>query len=385
MMKSKRLSVLVVFAVGIFTLLAAAAWGIQTTAIGEGRSRQEAINNGLRTAVEQALGTMMSSYTAVKDGKLLQDKITSASAGYVKNYDVLAEGKDPVSETYRVKLNVNIDDAKLKGSVEEFMKDPQAMATFTQTKFDDKKVVVVYMPRTGLDLPYDSKAVQTIMDLIQDKLAGYAFRVFLPSELKRIRGRSAEMVVDEETAIDIARQEAGDAMVAVGFDAGKKPTEDGYQLLYVTLTIKAFDPTTGELFANVQDRDKTIARGGDYALQDGLAQAAIKVGPRTVDRLTAKIVERFSTVRQKFVVLILRNIGAKTQTKVEQILEDIGWKFKIARQTGKYLEVEIFSEADPTTVRKTFRDAVGKANLDLTAAEMAGSRVTFDGKETGGY
>ena len=374
-----------VFAVGIFTLLAAAAWGIQTTAIGEGRSRQEAINNGLRTAVEQALGTMMSSYTAVKDGKLLQDKITSASAGYVKNYDVLAEGKDPVSETYRVKLNVNIDDAKLKGSVEEFMKDPQAMATFTQTKFDDKKVVVVYMPRTGLDLPYDSKAVQTIMDLIQDKLAGYAFRVFLPSELKRIRGRSAEMVVDEETAIDIARQEAGDAMVAVGFDAGKKPTEDGYQLLYVTLTIKAFDPTTGELFANVQDRDKTIARGGDYALQDGLAQAAIKVGPRTVDRLTAKIVERFSTVRQKFVVLILRNIGAKTQTKVEQILEDIGWKFKIARQTGKYLEVEIFSEADPTTVRKTFRDAVGKANLDLTAAEMAGSRVTFDGKETGGY
>ncbi|NCO59278.1 MAG: hypothetical protein COZ70_06370 [Deltaproteobacteria bacterium CG_4_8_14_3_um_filter_51_11] len=384
-MKSKRLSVLVVFAVGILTLLAAAAWGIQTTAIGEGRSRQEAINNGLRTAVEQALGTMMSSYTAVKDGKLLQDKITSASAGYVKNYDVLAEGKDPVSETYRVKLNVNIDDAKLKGSVEEFMKDPQAMATFTQTKFDDKKVVVVYMPRTGLDLPYDSKAVQTIMDLIQDKLAGYAFRVFLPSELKRIRGRSAEMVVDEETAIDIARQEAGDAMVAVGFDAGKKPTEDGYQLLYVTLTIKAFDPTTGELFANVQDRDKTIARGGDYALQDGLAQAAIKVGPRTVDRLTAKIVERFSTVRQKFVVLILRNIGAKTQTKVEQILEDIGWKFKIARQTGKYLEVEIFSEADPTTVRKTFRDAVGKANLDLTAAEMAGSRVTFDGKETGGY
>ena len=384
-MKSKRLSVLVVFTVGILTLLAAAAWGIQTTAIGEGRSRQEAINNGLRTAVEQALGTMMSSYTAVKDGKLLQDKITSASAGYVKNYDVLAEGKDPVSETYRVKLNVNIDDAKLKGSVEEFMKDPQAMATFTQTKFDDKKVVVVYMPRTGLDLPYDSKAVQTIMDLIQDKLAGYAFRVFLPSELKRIRGRSAEMVVDEETAIDIARQEAGDAMVAVGFDAGKKPTEDGYQLLYVTLTIKAFDPTTGELFANVQDRDKTIARGGDYALQDGLAQAAIKVGPRTVDRLTAKIVERFSTVRQKFVVLILRNIGAKTQTKVEQILEDIGWKFKIARQTGKYLEVEIFSEADPTTVRKTFRDAVGKANLDLTAAEMAGSRVTFDGKETGGY
>ncbi|RJR25958.1 MAG: hypothetical protein C4582_02785 [Desulfobacteraceae bacterium] len=383
-MKSKRLFYLTAV-VGIVICFSTAAWAIQTTAVGEGKSRQEAINNGLRAAVEQALGTMMSSATQVKDGTLLHDKIVSASAGYVKSYDVIAEGKDPVSESYKVKLAVILDDAKLKGSVEEFMKDPRAMSTFTQTKFDDKKIVVVYMPRTGLDLPYDSKAVQTIMDLIQDKLAGYAFRVYLPSELKRIRGRSAEMVVDEATAIDIARQEAGDAMVAVGFDAGRQPTDDGYQLLHVSLTLKAFDPTTGELFANVQDRDKTIARGGDYALQDGLAQAAIKVGPRTVDRLTAKIVERFSTVRQKSVVLILRNIGPKNQTKVERILEDIGWKFRISRQTGKYLEVDIFSEADPTTVRRTFRDAVEKAGMDLTASEMAGSRVTFDGKETGGY
>jgi len=385
-MKSKKLFYLAaIVGVGVVMLMSAAAWAIQTTAVGEGRSRQEAINNGLRTAVEQALGTMMSSWTQVKEGTLLHDKITSASAGYVKSYDVLAEGKDPVSDSYKVKLAVVVDDAKLKGSVEEFMKDPKAMSTFQQTKFDDKKIVVVYMPRTGLDLPYDSKAVQTIMDLIQDKLVSYAFRVFLPTELKRVRGKAAEMVVDEATAIDIARQEAGDAMVAVGFDAGRKPTDDGYQILYVTLTIKAFDPTTGELFANVQDRDKTIARGGDYALQDGLAQAAIKVGPRTVDRLTKKIVERFSTVRQKFVVLILRNVGSKNQTKIERMLEDIGWKFRISRQTGKYLEVEIFSEADPTTVRKTFRDAVEKAGLDLTASEMAGSRVTFDGKETGGY
>lgn len=383
-MRTKRLFFLAALLCVLF-LTIASAWAIETVAVGEGRSRQEAINNGIRTAVEQALGTMLSSMTQVKDGKLLHDKIVSASSGLVKSYDVLAEGKDPVSETYKVKLNVVIDETKMKGSVEEFMKDNRAMSTFQQTKFDDKKVVVLYTPRTGLDLPYDSKAVQTVMDLIQDKLAAYAFRVYLASQLKRIRGKAAEMVVDEATAIDIARQEAGDAVVAVGFDAGRQPTDDGYQLLYVTLTIKAFDPTTGELFANVQDRDKIIARGGDYALQDGLAQAAIKVGPRTVDRLVAKIVERFSTVRQKTVTLILRNIGSKNQTKVERMLEDIGWKFRIGRQTGNYLEVEIFSEADPTTVRKTFRDAVEKSGMDLTASEMAGSRVIFDGKETGGY
>lgn len=384
-MKKGRFFCLVALVLAVLSFSAAAAWAIETTAVGEGRSRQEAINNGLRAAVEQALGTMMSSLTQVKEGTLLHDKITSASAGYVRSYDVLAEGKDPISDIYKVKLAVVVDEAKLKSGVEELMKDPRAMSTFQQTKFDDKKIVVVYMPRTGLDLPYNSKAVQTIMDLIQDKLAGYAFRVFLPSELKRIRGRAAEMVVDEATAVSIARQESGDAVVAVGFDAGKQTTDDGYQLLNVTLTLKAFDPTTGELFANVQDREKTISRGGDYGLADGLAQAAIKVGPRTVDRLTQKIVERFSTVRQKFVVLMFRNVGPKNQTKIERILEDIGWKFQISRQTGNYLEVELFSEADPTTVRKTFRDAVEKAGLDITASEMAGSRLVFDGKDTVGY
>ena len=381
-MKSGKLFCLSALVAGILAWTAVAAWAAETTAVGEGRSRQEAINNGLRAAVEQALGTLMSSYTQVKEGALLHDRIASASAGYVKRYEVLAEGQDPISEAYKVKLAVMIDDAMLKGSVEDFMKDPRAMSLFQKTRFDDKKVVVVYMPRTELDLPYESKAVQTVMDLIQDRLSQYAFRVFLQSELKRIRGRAAEMMVDEATAIAIARQEAGDAMVAVGFDAGRQTTDDGYQLLLVTLTIKAFDPTTGELFATEQDRDKTIARSGDYGLEDGLARAAVKVGPRTVDRLTQKIVERFSTVREKFLVLILRNVGSKNQAKAERVLEDIGWRYQISRQSGNYMEVEIFSEADPTTVRRTVRDAFEKNGLDIVPSEMAGGRVIFDGKDT---
>jgi hypothetical protein len=57
--------------------------------------------------------------------------------------------------------------------------------------------------------------------------------------MKRIRGKAAEMVVDEQTAIDIARQETADAAVFVSFDAAKKPTSDGYNLIMCTLSLEA--------------------------------------------------------------------------------------------------------------------------------------------------
>ena len=281
------------------------------------------------------------------------------------------------------KLTAVVDDIKLKNAVEEFMQSPQFQRTFQQTKFDERRVVVVYKPRTELDLPYNSRAVQSVMDLIEDKLAGYGFRVFLPDQLIRIRSMAAEMVVDEETAVEIARQEAGDAVVVVSFDAGKRPTMDGYYIIYATLTLKAYDATTGELFGNVQDKGKIITRGGEYGLADGVARIAIKIGPRCVDKLTEKIVTRFSGSRTKFAVLIFRNVSPGEQDKIEDILGKIGWRYRISRQTGSYMEVEVFSEADPTSVRQIMLKRLKTAGLSLIPVKMAGSRVIFEGAYSG--
>ncbi len=366
-----------------FLSLATMSWAIETTSIGEGRTRQEAINNGIRVAVEQALGTMVQSDTQVTNGKLIWDRIASASAGYVKNYNILAEGKDPVTDVYKVKMAVTVDDYKLKGAVDDFLNDPKQQQIFQQTKFDERKVIVVYLPQTGFDLPYDSKGVQTIMGLVQDKLAAHGFRVFLPEQIQRIKGKSAEMVVDEETAIEIGRQETGDCVVIVSLDGARRPTNDGFFLLMCTLNLRAFDTTTGALFANVQDRDKTISRGGDYAIQDGISRAAIKIGPRAVESLVKKIVKRFSG--PKYVTLIFKNISKKNQNRMEDILEELGWRTRVARQTGSYIEFEVIGEADPTSVRKIVRREIQKAGLPLKSGEKVGNRITFNGEATGGY
>ena len=381
-MRIKRIEILWV-TICLVLFWNAMALAMEVIAIGEGHTRQEAINNGIRTAIERALGTYIKSSTEIGQGKMIYDRIASASAGYVKDYKVLVEGKDPLTDSYKVRLSVVIDDYRLRSAIDEFRRDPRFQRTFQETSFEERRVVVVYRRRTGLDLPYNSKAVQTVMDLIEDKLAGYGFRVFLPSELKRIRGRAAETVVDEKTAIHIARQETGDAVVLVSFDAGTRLTPDGYMLILASLSIKAYDVTTGELFANVQDRGKTISRGGEYGLQDGIARIAIRIGPTCVDRLTDRIVERFSTRRPRFVVLIFENVSPKDQDRIEDLLEqDIGWRYRISRQTGSYMEIEVFSEADPTSVREIMRRSIKRAGLPLTPIEMAGNRVVFSGNYT---
>jgi hypothetical protein len=68
---------------------------------------------------------------------------------------------------------------------------------------------------------------------------------------------------------------------------------------------------------------------------------------------------------------------------VEDVLEELGWRYRISRQTGSYMEIEIFSEADPTSVRRILRRAFKKRAMALVPAEISGARVMFEGSYTG--
>ena len=132
------------------------------------------------------------------------------------------------------------------------------------------------------------------------------------------------------------------------------------------------------MFANVQDTNKTITWGSDYGIQDGVTRIVLKIGPRCVNNFIRKIVNRFSTIRAKFVVLIFRNISPNDQDKIENLLNEIGWRYRIAYQTGNYIEIEIFCEADPASVRRVMRKRLKAAGLSFIPIEMVGSKIIFD-------
>jgi hypothetical protein len=64
---------------------------IEIVVNGHGKSLEEARSNALRSAIEQAFGTFISSKTEILNDRLLNDEIVSISNGNVQRYEIISE------------------------------------------------------------------------------------------------------------------------------------------------------------------------------------------------------------------------------------------------------------------------------------------------------
>lgn len=78
-------------------------------------ARDAALRDALRKAVEQAVGTLVSSETRVQNFQLLSDRIYSVAEGYVSSYRVIAERPD--GELYRVTIRARVKTDRLESDL----------------------------------------------------------------------------------------------------------------------------------------------------------------------------------------------------------------------------------------------------------------------------
>jgi len=104
-------TILISLLMTLFLLLSATAClasDLKTVTVkGYGISSNEALNDALRSAVEQAVGTLVDSQTLVKNAEVLSDEIYTKSQGFVQNYDILAENKSSGQVVLTVKVVIN--------------------------------------------------------------------------------------------------------------------------------------------------------------------------------------------------------------------------------------------------------------------------------------
>jgi len=99
------------------------AVSVNTTAEGVGviidentaTARDQAIQDALRLAVEQAAGTMVSSETLVQNYEVLRDQIYSQSQGYIRHYEVTDESRE--GNLYRVTVQAAVAQGNLKSDL----------------------------------------------------------------------------------------------------------------------------------------------------------------------------------------------------------------------------------------------------------------------------
>lgn len=104
-------------------------------------SRDKAVEDALRNAVEQATGSLIENETLVENYQLLSDKIYSQSKGYVQSYEVLDEKVE--EGLYRVTIQATVASGELKNDLRALnilmrqVRKPRVMVLFEQTLSQD--------------------------------------------------------------------------------------------------------------------------------------------------------------------------------------------------------------------------------------------------------
>ena len=99
------------------------------------RARDEAINDALRKAVEQGVGTFVTTELSVEQQKLVDERIYTESRGYIQSYTVIREGAE--DDIYEVEISALVQMGKLAG-------DLQSIGLLIRKKQNPRVMVVIY-------------------------------------------------------------------------------------------------------------------------------------------------------------------------------------------------------------------------------------------------
>lgn len=100
-----------------FNLIAQEDKTVTLTVSGQGKTQDEAKQNALRNAIEQAFGTFISSNTKILNDELVKDEIVSVSNGNIQKFEVISEVQIP-DGGYATTLKATVSVTKLTSFVE---------------------------------------------------------------------------------------------------------------------------------------------------------------------------------------------------------------------------------------------------------------------------
>lgn len=274
---------------------AARSAGVEITVTGLGSilandvsaARDKAIDDAMRKAVQQALGTHIKSETLVKNFQLVEDRILSWSSGYVSQYTIVREGAGKY-DTYEVEMRalVNLSDLKSDDNALAELLDkenPRVMVMIAEQNIGDTDRFRYF--------EVDMTAAETaIIDAFRNK----GFEVIDPSMAKANQDRDAVLAAlegDAKQAAAIAAAQQAElivtgkaaAKVATGFNLGGmkscqanltvRVVRAGDARIVATASEHAAHPHIDELTGGTMAIEKAAKKSGETIIGKVIAEA----------------------------------------------------------------------------------------------------------------
>jgi hypothetical protein len=238
-------------------------------------ARDKAIDDALRKAVEQAVGTLVSSDTLTEQYKVIHDKILAQTTGYVQNYKILSEKQE--GEVYRVKIQAEVgranltNDLRALGLLHVLAEKPKVMVIM------EEKVMGVFGTTAFEDVG------QAESTLIQRLLAS-GFNVVDPQTVKAnlSRDQALRILEGDNNAAAAAGLQYGAQIVISGKafskNAGGKILDTQMQSLQATLQARAIRTDSARIIASRSEQGRQAhideVQGGALAIKQAMERMA---------------------------------------------------------------------------------------------------------------
>lgn len=255
------------------TITAEGIAGVEKGNVGAARDR--ALDDALRRAVEQAVGTLIESETIVHNYQVISESIYARSAGFVKRYTVVSEGQD--GPLYKVSVSAVVGVGDVRNDLESLGLLIQRMS---------KPRVLVMIPESNI---HDqvwwsqwSSSVGTAEAVVIQALRASEFTVLDAGAVKASIDREAALRAlegDDAAAQAVARQGGAEVIVtgvAVSDPGGA--VMGGMSSYQGTVNVRAVKADTGEILAVANGTGKAVhvsaVAGGNEALKQAASMAA---------------------------------------------------------------------------------------------------------------
>jgi Flagellar assembly protein T, N-terminal domain len=245
-------------------------------------ARDLALDDALRRAVEQVVGTMVESETLVRNLEVVSDKVYTQARGYVANYQVVSERQD--GEIYRVSVKAVVDAGHLQS-------DLQALGLLYRRMGKPRVMVVIAERHAGAGASDPAGETEIIRLLIEK-----GFKVVDQAQVRNIRESDPvkrALGGDAESAQRLGRQYNAEVLViGEAFSEGAMRGGMLGNLVSVRarLQAKAIRADTGEILAS----EGAISPGVDISEFAAGKKAVTASGKKWLDAALPVLLDRWS-------------------------------------------------------------------------------------------
>jgi len=275
-------------------------------------ARDRAIEDAQRKAVEQAMGTLISSETVTENFQLINDRILSLSSGYVEKYRVSSE--NVVDNEMQVEISALVGIGKLKDSVQAIkslirrMDRPKLMVLIAEQSIREEvkqgsgkgdSAGHVVLSATSLGITENA-----LIEFFRKKGFDFVDRQSLAGQIEV--SDPLALVNDKARIKKIAN--LTDAQIVI-FGQAQARTADKIHGIYsgqATISLRALKTDTGEIIAATNAHAAVPFVDPSTANTKALAEASKKISFKIMDQILEKWQSESSGLRN--ISLIIKKV-----------------------------------------------------------------------------